>query len=229
MPIIAFCSPKGGVGKTTASVIAASELAQRGASVTIVDCDPNRGALDWSRLPGVPASLDVVGDGVTEETITEVLEEVSARSTFVVCDLEGTASLMVAYATGMADLVVIPVQGSQLDAKQAARQMRLIKAQEKMAGRPIPFVVLLNRTSPTIVGRTQRHIEGKFGELALPVLATRLHDREAYRALFSIGGTLAALPEKNVSNLPAAVENARTFVAELTAHLRASLKHQEVA
>ena len=49
-------------------MIVASELAQRGASVTIVDCDPNRGALDWSRLPGVPASLDVVGDGVTEET-----------------------------------------------------------------------------------------------------------------------------------------------------------------
>ena len=106
VPIIAFCSPKGGVGKTTASVITASELAQRGASVTIVDCDPNRGALDWSRLPGVPAGLDVVWDGVTEETITEVLEEVSARSTFVVCDLEGNASLMVAYATGMADLEV---------------------------------------------------------------------------------------------------------------------------
>jgi hypothetical protein len=51
-----------------------------------------------------------------------------------------------------------------------------------------------------------------------------VHDREAYRALFSIGGTLAALPEKNVSNLPAAVENARTFVAELTERLRAGLK-----
>jgi chromosome partitioning protein len=206
-------------------VITASELAQRGASVTIIDCDPNKGAMDWFRLPGVPSGLDVVGEGVTEETITEVIEEAAARSAFVIVDLEGIASLVVAYATGMADLVVIPVQGSQLDAKLAARQMRLIKAQEKMA-RPIPFVVLLNRTSPTIVGRTQRHIEAKFGELALPVLMTRLHDREAYRALFSVGGRLAALPDKTVSNLPAAVENAKAFIAELIERLRADLKRE---
>jgi hypothetical protein len=33
---------------------------------------------------------------------------------------------------------------------------------------------------------------------------TRLHDREAFRSLFSYGGTLAGLSGKAVSNLPAA-------------------------
>ncbi len=40
MPTIVFVSPKGGVGKTTAALLLASELA-RAAPVTVVDADPN--------------------------------------------------------------------------------------------------------------------------------------------------------------------------------------------
>ena len=40
MPVITLSSPKGGAGKTTAATILASELAERGASVTIIDADP---------------------------------------------------------------------------------------------------------------------------------------------------------------------------------------------
>ena len=52
--------------------------------------------------------------------------EAAARKTpFVVVDLEGTASMMVAYAISRADLVIIPTQGSQLDAAQAAKAIKL--------------------------------------------------------------------------------------------------------
>ena len=141
MPVIAFSSPKGGAGKTTSATVLATVLAARGASVTVIDADPNQNVVDWSKLPGKPLSLDVVG-GVTEETIVDAIEEASGRSAFVIVDLEGTASLMVSYAVSIADFVIIPVQGSQLDAKQAARQMKLIKAQERIVGRTIPFTVL---------------------------------------------------------------------------------------
>ncbi|WP_313228507.1 ParA family protein [Sphingobium yanoikuyae] len=40
MPTIAFISPKGGVGKTTAALLLASQLA-RGAKVSVIDADPN--------------------------------------------------------------------------------------------------------------------------------------------------------------------------------------------
>src|SRR5580704_9658810 len=121
MPVITLSSPKGGAGKTTAATIFATILAEQGAAVT------------------------VIGE-VTEETIVDEIEAAAAKSSFVIVDLEGTASLMVSYAISMSDFVVIPVQGSQLDAKQAARQMKLIKAQERIAGRTIPFAVLFTRT-----------------------------------------------------------------------------------
>jgi len=129
---------------------------------------------------------------------------------------------MVSYATSMADFVVIPVQGSQLDAKQAARQMKLIKAQERIANRPIPFAVLFTRTNPAITPRTQRFIEERFTELAVPVMKTRLYDREAFRAMFSYGGTIAGLSNKSVSNLPTALQNAREFTAEIVDRLRST-------
>ena len=223
MPVIAFSSPKGGAGKTTAATVLATVLAERGATVTIIDADPNKNVVDWAKLPGKPPSLAVVGD-VSEETIVDAIEEATGKSAFVIVDLEGTASLMVSYAVSLADFVVIPVQGSQLDAKQAARQMKLIKAQERIAGRPIPFAVLFTRSNPAIQPKTQRHIEERFAELSVPVLETRLHDREAFRAIFSFGGSLATLGDKGVGNLVAAKTNARDFAAEVVARLRGAAK-----
>jgi chromosome partitioning protein len=220
MPVITLSSPKGGAGKTTAATVLGAELATRGASVTIIDADPNKNVVDWSKLPGLPPRLTVIGD-VTEENIVDQIEEATAKSAFVIVDLEGTASLMVSYAISMSDFVVIPVQGSQLDAKQAARQMKLIKAQERIAGRAIPFAVLFTRTSPAIMPKTQRHIEERFKELAVPVLKAKLFDREAYKAMFSYGGPLEGLRDKGVSNLEAALNNARVFTAEVVELLKA--------
>ena len=219
MPVITFSSPKGGAGKTTAATILATELAERGAAVTIIDADPNKNVVDWANLPGLPANLTVIGD-VSEETIVDTIEDAASKTAFVIVDLEGTASLMVSYAISMSDFVIIPVQGSQLDAKQAARQMKLIKAQERIAGRTIPFVVLFTRSNPAIQPKTQRHIEERFSELLVPIMETRLFDREPFRALFSFGGSLSLLKDKGMSNLPAALANAREFTAEVVERLR---------
>ena len=219
MPVIAFSSPKGGAGKTTAATLLATVLAGHGASVAVIDADPNKNVVDWAKLPGKPASLSVIGE-VGEENIVDAIEEDASAAAFVIVDLEGAANLMVGYAISMADFVVIPVQGSQLDAKQAARQIRLIASQERISGRSIPFAVLLTRVSPAIQPRTQRHIEDRFREMAVPVLKTRLYDREAFRAIFSFGGSVASLADKGVSNLTAAIRNADEFSAEIDGKLR---------
>jgi MinD superfamily P-loop ATPase len=42
MPTIVFASPKGGAGKSTSAVVLATEIARQGATVAIVDADPNK-------------------------------------------------------------------------------------------------------------------------------------------------------------------------------------------
>ena len=219
MPTIVFASPKGSAGKSTSAVILACELARRGAAVTIIDADPNRPVSAWARRPGRPEGLEVVAD-VTEETVIDAIEAAAARVPFVIVDLEGTASLTVAYAISRADLVVIPSQGSQLDAAEAAKAVRLIRQQEKAFARRIPHAVLFTRTSAAIKPRTLQHIRGEFEAHGVPSLQTQMHEREAFRAIFSFGGTIDSLNAGQVSGLDGAMKNARAFAAEIVGMLR---------
>jgi chromosome partitioning protein len=219
MPTVVFASPKGGAGKSTSAAVLACELARSGAGVVVVDADPNRPLSTWAKRRPGPASLRMV-DGVTEETIIDTVEGAAAEAPFVVVDLEGTASMTVAYAISRADLVIIPSQGSQLDAAEAAKAVRLIRQQEKAFGRAIPHAVLLTRTSAAIRPRTLQHIRSEFDAHGVPVFRTQMHEREAFRAIFSFGGALEDLDPSQVANLPAAMSNARAFAAEVVAMLR---------
>ena len=51
MPTIVFASPKGGAGKSTSTVVLATELAQKGVAVTVIDADPNRPVSQWASGP----------------------------------------------------------------------------------------------------------------------------------------------------------------------------------
>jgi CobQ/CobB/MinD/ParA nucleotide binding domain len=59
MPNVAFVSPKGGSGKTTAALLLALGLAARGRRVALIDSDPNKRLLRWAALPGKPDEITV--------------------------------------------------------------------------------------------------------------------------------------------------------------------------
>ena len=219
MPTIVFASPKGGAGKSTSAVVLACQLARSGADVVIIDADPNRPVSKWAKLDGKPANLSVVAD-VTEATVIDEIEAWAARIPFVVVDLEGTASMTVAYAISRANLVIIPVQGSQLDAAEAAKAIKLIRQQEKAFARHIPHAVLFTRTSTAIRPRLLGHIKDELRAANVPIMTAQMHEREAFRAIFSFGGSVDTLLPSQVSNLPAAAVNAREFSAEVVSLLR---------
>ena len=123
MPVIAFANPKGGSGKSTSALLLATELAIKGATVTIIDADPERWISQWPKLLGKPENVTIISD-VTEESVVDAIDSAEHEAAFVIVDLEGTASLLVANTIGMADLVVIPTQGSSMDAKGAAKTIR---------------------------------------------------------------------------------------------------------
>ncbi len=219
MPVIVFASPKGGAGKSTSAVILATELALKGAAVTIIDADPNKPVSQWARRAGCPENVTVVAD-ISESTIIDEIDNAAQKAPFVVVDLEGTASMMVAYAISRADLVIIPTQGSQLDAAEATKAIRLIRQQEKAFHKKIPYAILFTRTSSAIRPRTLQHIQAEFQKHGIRAFQTQIHEREAYRALFSFGGTLESLDPRHVSNLTAAVVNARAYAGEVVSLLR---------
>lgn len=219
MPTIVFASPKGGAGKSTSAILLATELALKNASVTVIDADPNKPLSQWAGREGRPENLTVLAD-VSEKTIIDDIEAAAAKTSFVIVDLEGTANMMVAYAISRADLVVIPTQGSDLDAREAAKAVKLIRQQEKAFGKNIPYAVLFTRTSAALKPRTLRNIQNQFIQHGVRAFETQIHERDAYKALFSFGGTLSALDRTAVRNVDEAVINARAFAGELIAMLR---------
>jgi chromosome partitioning protein len=219
MPTIVFLTPKGGAGKSTSAVLLASELANRNAVVTIIDADPNKPLSHWAKRSALPKGISVVGD-VSEETIIDQIEGAARSSAFVVVDLEGTASVMASYATSRADLVLIPTQGSHLDAAESAKAIKLVRSQEKAFGRTIPFAILFTKTSVAIRTKTFQAIEDEFAANHIPMLKSHLHEREAYRAIFSFGGTLQTLGAGDVSNIQGAIINSHAYVTEVVALLK---------
>jgi chromosome partitioning protein len=219
MPTIAFANPKGGAGKTTAALLLASQLAERGTPVTIIDADPERWISQWGKLPGKPDNILIRSD-VTEETMLDAIDAAAAETPFVIVDLEGTANTLVGYAVSLSDLVIIPTQGSSMDAKGGAKTVGLVRRQERVARRKIPFAILLTRASAAVTSRAMRNVQQQLAQAEIDVFQTHIVERAAYRDIFYFGGTLQGLDPKQVSNLDKAIGNAREFTGEVLARLR---------
>jgi len=219
MPTIVFVSSKGGAGKTTSAFLLSTALAKL-YDVTVIDADPNHPIQTWANGGNSPPGLNVVSD-VDEDTIIERIEDAAAETPFVVVDLEGTASKIVIYAISQADLVIIPTQGSQLDANEASRAIRVVMQSQKMTKTETPYAVLLTRTNSTIRTRTQAHIQNGLIGAGVPVLETELNERDAFRAVFSFQQTLDGLNPADVPNLDRARLNVWEFVREVVERLKA--------
>lgn len=227
MPTIVFVSPKGGAGKTTSALVLAEQIA-RSVPVTVIDADPNHPIKTWADGPNTPTNLIVVSNA-DEENVIDVIEEASSRTPFVLVDLEGTAAKIVLLAVSQADLVIVPTQGSQLDAAQASRALRVIKQQEKMSRRAVPYGVLITRTNPAIRTRTTSYLANAFREAGINLFETELHEREAFKALFAFNQPLSHLDPKDVSNVDKAVANAEAYATEVIELLRRASQPQEAA
>ena len=148
--IIAFASPKGGVGKSTSTLVLASALRERGADVSIVDADPNqpfaKAKNGWAALSGETPGITVIS--CTEpDQIIDAIDDAADKTAYVLVDLEGTASQTVGWAMSRADLVLIPTQGSQLDANEAVKARKLVLNQEKALQRTVPYSFFFTRMS----------------------------------------------------------------------------------
>jgi chromosome partitioning protein len=60
-----------------------------------------------------------------------------------------------------------------------------------------------------------QHIRDEMARNSVPVLETQMHEREAFRAIFSFGGALQTLRPTQVSGLDAAIRNAHTLATEV--------------
>ncbi len=213
MPVISFANAKGGAGKTTAALLLATELAQQGLRVTVIDADPQRWISQWRELSGPVRNIDVVSE-VTVASLQCHLRELAPRTDFFIIDLAGARDALVTTALSLSDHVMIPVQGSAMDAKGAAQILDLLAFLKEKANLTIPHSVVLTRVTSMVTTRAMVAIKGLLAARGVNVLNTPIGERNAFKELFETGGTLHTLDPLKVSNLDRARENARAFADE---------------
>lgn len=191
MPVIVMASPKGGVGKSTCAVLLASEFARMGANVTVLDCDPNKSLTRWASH-GAPTGVTLKSD-VGRSEIVPTIRGSDGDGKIVIVDLEGVASQLVSRAISQADLVIVPMQPTALDAEIGSEALALVREEEEALGRSIRHAVVLTKTSAAVKSRVQRELEDQLGGAGVDVIEPSLVARAAFSELFAYGGDLTSM------------------------------------
>ena len=214
MAVISIANAKGGSGKTTAAVLLASELAQRGMRTGLLDCDDLKLAALWARAARLGDSLTLV-ENIAASNLAGHLRTLRANHQHIVIDLSGARDALVALAVGISDLVLVPVQGCAMDSRGAAHVLELIAFVSANARIPINRAVVLSRVNPLVTTRALRNVKAVLDQSNIPVIGTPILERSAFRDMFETGGTLYSMNGGRVSNLDKAVLNLQAFASDV--------------
>lgn len=224
MPVISIANPKGGAGKTTLAFILADQLSSNGASVAVVDADPNAIIAKWhDRREGEGrATPFAVIAKPSEGAMIATVDQLADQYQFVIVDLEGTASRMTSRAFARSHLILVPFNQSPIDAELAANAVQLIHEESEALQRPLPFRLVRSRDSSAVTTKSSKRIASAIAEAQLPVLDVGLVERAAYRDIFDFSNTLGELDPGTTSGL----ENARGNAAALAASVIEAIREE---
>jgi chromosome partitioning protein len=214
MPVITIANTKGGAGKTTAAVLLATELSQCGYKVTVFDSDSQGWFGEWFDTARPRGAISLV-NRVTPASLECQVREMNPATDYFIIDLAGERNQLTATALAFSSHVLIPVQGSGMDAKGAVKILDLIAQIKVETGYEIPHSVLLSRVNPMVTTHSLLAIKGLLAQRGVNVLATPIVERGAFREMFDHGVTLYDLDPQKVSNLDRAQANAREFAHEI--------------
>lgn len=184
MIVIAVLNQKGGSGKTTIATHLARALQLDGASVVLVDSDPQGSARDWAAVRD-EQPLPVVG--IDRPTIERDLKTL-AKKDFVIIDGAPQAADLAVSAIKSAHIVLIPVQPSPYDIWATADLVELVKSRIEITDGKLQAAFVVSRAiKGTKIGG---EIEEALNGYGLPVLPTRITQRVSYPTTAAAGTTV---------------------------------------
>lgn len=197
MKVVTFANPKGGSGKTTSAMLLAEQIAVAGGRVAVLDLDPNANILAWveaRRDEGREVPFAVHARPQADETV-ELIDTLSGKSDYLIIDLEGSKDQIVTFALSRTDLCIIPLDGSPMEARQAAQAVRLVQTTASMIRSPIEYALLFTRTNAAFQTTDERDVRQAMEMNSIRTLPVRIARRAPYTRIFRDSVLLSELPD----------------------------------
>ena len=184
MQVIAVLNQKGGSGKTTIATHLARALQLDGASVLLVDSDPQGSARDWA---AVQDDNPVTVVGIDRATIDRDIKAIGHKD-FVVIDGAPQAHDLARSAIKAATFILIPVQPSPYDIWATADLVDLVKQRIEITDGKLQAAFVVSRAiKGTRIGAEITEALAGYG---LPVLESRITQRVSYPGTAASGTTI---------------------------------------
>lgn len=187
--IIGVCGRKGGSGKTTIAVHLAADLATRGTSVVLVDCDVQGSATYWAepgKLPMEVRHMPLERDDQVAEW-SEGIRNLKAEA--IILDSPPHLNAALGGVIGLSDLAVVPCGPSGLDLIATGETVGLIQEIREARRNGKPSIVLVpNRTDQrTASGRELSTALAAMGQPVGPEIRSRTAFSDAFNSGVWVG------------------------------------------
>ena len=185
MAVISIASAKGGCGKTTTALLLGTELALDGYSIVVLDCDSNQHASKYAMKASIEGFRVVAA--VDEANVLTELRAAETDADVVIIDLPGGSSTLALKALQRSNFVLVPVQPSLLDARDAVRTVQQINDAEELSRIKIARALIWTRVPSSFEARGSRHVRESIESQGYPIFGTQISERSAFRE-FHING-----------------------------------------
>ncbi len=192
--IIAVVNLKGGVGKSTIAINLACELAGS-QSVVVVDADIQATAADWAGRGELPARVEALPLDAGSRVGPWVERVLTLQANHVVIDCPPHLGPATLAATGIADMVLVPVtpSGADLVATDAALALVHDAQAARKDGGPLCLLVPNKVDRRTAVGRELAAALERFDEPVGPEIC----QRAALVDAFAVGAWIGQYAPRN--------------------------------
>lgn len=205
--VITVAQHKGGAGKTTLSTQLSAALQNDGASVLLIDVDPQGSSSEWhkARCTTLGRKNKIVLMQTQGWKMMREVPRLAKEFDYIIIDTPPHAESESTIAIRLADLVVMPVQPSPLDIWACAPTLKIILSEKR------PLMLVMNRVPPK--SNLNNTIMEKLDGMGIQVAKQTLGNRVAFAASIMRGlGVIESDPRGT------AADEIHSLVKELKKH-----------